>query len=209
MDKKKYWEKVNSTRWYSIIAFYFLLFSGYFVYLFTDFLLIRWLSANIASMWVYILGYPDTTVVVEGSEVFLYPLGHSNNLKLKFVKGCTPAAGIFPLACLLAIPHTKFVKKVRNYLVYLIILFFVMEFVNGYEITLYTSGVSWDIAHDQQVNAFLTYLLSTIALTILFTTWPESTIPFVYPFNYLKRLICTIKFGRASKTNGTGIEKVR
>jgi hypothetical protein len=180
MTSDEYWGKIRLTKPSSVIVFFISILIGWIFYEFTDFLAIRWFSAEVASLWVKIFGHPESTVDVLNDVVYLYPLGLSTPLWTYFSEGCTPAAGIFPLFCLFAVPHSSWKLRLRNYLIYLIGLFLTTELVNAVEVTIYTTGVPWSIAHNQQMNAFITYGIVAIALIGVFTLWPESSMPFVF-----------------------------
>ncbi len=180
MDPKIYWDKVHSTRPWQVLLFFMLIIGGWFFYDITDFVIIRWLSAQIASIWLNIFGYTRSIVQVSALEVYIYPLGIVGEMKLHVIEGCTPAAGIFPLICLFAVPHSSRKLRIRNFTIYLVLLFFIMELVNAIEIHLYVGGVPWNVAHNQDMNGFITYCLVACALIVLFSIWPESSIPFAY-----------------------------
>ena len=179
MDNTTYWEMVKKIKFHEICCFFGLIFAGWLIYDLTDFVFIRWLSANTASFWVMIFGHPESIVNVVGGEVYIFPIG-PDGFPMHFVKGCTPAAGIFPLTCLFCVPHTSLKIKARNYALYLTGLFFVMEFVNGVEIILHVNGMPWSVAHDQGMNSIITWGIIMVALSSVFTIWPESTMPFAF-----------------------------
>ncbi|MFX0103534.1 MAG: hypothetical protein ACFFCS_28490 [Candidatus Hodarchaeota archaeon] len=132
MDSKEFWNLVKTTKPRDVIIFYALIGIGIIIYDFTDFLVIRLLSAQTASLWLNIFGMMNSTVRVIEQEVYLYPLG-LNDLRVLLVEGCTPAAGIFPLFCLFAIPHSSWKLKVRNFLIYIFGIFFALECLNATE----------------------------------------------------------------------------
>lgn len=201
MDQKTYWIKVQTTRLWQVVLFFILIIGGWFFYEITDLVTIRWLSAQIASIWLNILGYTRSIVQVFSLEVYLYPLGLDGGIQLHFVEGCTPAAGIFPLFCLFAVPHSSWKIKTRNFSFYIVMLFFVMEMVNAIEIHLYVGGVPWSVAHNQDINGLITYGIVACALIGVFTLWPESSIPFVYIPHAISLLIERLKARKEARSD--------
>nr|MDO8111304.1 hypothetical protein [Candidatus Sigynarchaeota archaeon] len=179
-ENKQYWQAVQKAKWHEVILFFVLIYIGYLIYEFTDFVTIRWISAQIASFWVKIFGFYGSTVVCFDMNVYVYPLGIETPQIIEFIKGCTPAAGFFPLICMFSVPRTKWRIKLRNFLIYAVTLFFVMELINGYEIALFASGIPWEQAHNFELNSLFTYCLSFISLTIILFAWPEFSIPFIF-----------------------------
>ncbi|HME53373.1 MAG TPA: hypothetical protein VKM55_14210 [Candidatus Lokiarchaeia archaeon] len=197
MNKQHYWEEVNSTKYYEVLIFFGLIVAGLVIYELTDFFIIKWISAQLTSLWLNGFGYPSSAVNVIGVQVYISPLGYGTGPTWYIIQPNTPSAGIFPFLCLLAVPHSRWWVRLLAYFVFAASLFILVSLVFAIELDTYTRGLISGLGN-AWLNQSIMYGGGAIVLAVLFITWPQTTMPFVYPVNLV---VISIK-RRMNTTNG-------
>lgn len=178
MKKNQYWESVNSTRWWQPLVFFALIAAGVVAYLLYDSFVIKAASAQLASWWLNLSGFPASRVELAFPRVYLAPLGDLG-IRWRINSTNTPSAGLFPFMCLVVIPKTRWQARLRNYAIFASVLFLAVSIIFAVELREYHTG-NETLLSNANLNQTLMYGLGAAALVAIFLLWPQSTIPFVY-----------------------------
>ncbi len=200
MKKNQYWESVNSTRWWEPLVFFAVIAAGVVAYLLYDSFVIKAASAQLASWWLNLSGFPASRVELAFPRVLLAPLGDAG-IHWWINSTNTPSAGLFPFMCLVVVPKTRWQARLRNYAIFASLLFLAVSIIFAVELREYHTG-NETLLSNADLNQTLMYGLGAAALVAIFVLWPQSTIPFIYYPNLIANGIRALRGHGADPGSG-------